>query len=313
MISRPSGLIAPSVAFPLLCGMLTMIVAMITGCEEGVDPFIESDRFFSVFGNLDMNADTQFVRVVPVGRTIFVAEGETIDAAVSTTDLTMGQRVNWSDSVFTFFDGSRGHVFWAPLRIHPGHTYRLEVGRSDGSTSIAETTVPQVPVAQVGETRRLVLSNGGVEVTVPIVWTGIDREPARVEMWYRFLGSPRAPFTDIRFEYPTANAAGPGDPGWVILARLSDDRIEILQQIRPEDMLFMGMGMRVVVLDEKFIPPGGAFDPDILSQPGTFTNVENGFGFVGSIGRFDVEWVADERTAADLRYVLPKTHYRPSP
>ena len=90
------------------------------------------------------------------------------------------------------------------------------------------------------------------------------------------------------------------------MTQLTQDRVQIGETIRTEDYLFLGMGMRIVVFDDQFIPPGGLFDPDILSQPGAFSNVDNGFGFVGSVGRFDVEWILDAETLAALGYVQPK-------
>ena len=63
-----------------------------------------------------------------------------------------------------------------------------------------------------------------------------------------------------------------------------------------------GLGMTITVLDEAFVPPGGEFDLETLVQPGTFSNVENGFGFIGSVGRFSVEWLVADTTASILRY-----------
>ena len=40
--------------------------------------------------------------------------------------------------------------------------------------------------------------------------------------------------------------------------------------------------MRVHVGDENWISPIGVFDPDFLVEPGTFSNVDNGFGYFGS-------------------------------
>ncbi len=281
-----------------------VVAIMLSGCDESVDPFIESDRYFSLFGTLDMNADTQWVRVVPIDTTIFGMGAETIDAVVSSTDLATRTLTTWRDSLFEFRDGSLGHVFYAPLRVQPGHIYRIDVDRSDGARSTAETEVPELPTATVGSVTRVVFSNGSIELTVPVSWAGVERPPARVETWYRFGTTPRSNFEDLRFAYPSAD--GSPDPGWQIVARLSSDRDDILEQIIPANFYFFGMGMRIVVFDEKFSPPGGVFDPDILSQPGSFSNVENGFGFVGSIGRFDVQWVLDDQTALDLGYRLPK-------
>lgn len=276
----------------------------LAGCDESVNPFIESDRIYSVYGTLDMSADTQWVRVVPIDTSLFVETQPTIDARVFVTDLRSGRQQEWTDSLFTFRDGSMGHVFFTPLRVQPDHTYRLEVTRSDGQTATAETTVPATPTASIGEPQRLVLSNGGIDISIPVTWTGFDRAPASVQTWYRFSGSARSHFTDIRLDYPTADFDA--EPGWTIFVRMSQDRQTIREKITPESFLFLGMGMRIVLYDDKFVPPGGVFDPEILSQPGTFSNVEKGFGFIGSVGRFDTQWVVDERTARDLGYVLSK-------
>jgi hypothetical protein len=163
-----------------------------------------------------------------------------------------------------------------------------------------------MPSAEIAEVRVLVYSSGRIEAVQSVTWSGVDRAPATVEMWYRFSGSPRSGFLDIRIDYPTADQA-PSQPGWTVVTQLSEDREQIVETIRPEDYLFLGMGMRIVVFDEQFVPPGGVFDADILSQPGAFSNVDNGFGFVGSVGRFDVEWVLDDETSAALGYVQPKT------
>jgi hypothetical protein len=42
------------------------------------------------------------------------------------------------------------------------------------------------------------------------------------------------------------------------------------------------MVLNVLIGDAAWDPPGGVFDPDILSFPSAMSNVENGFGFVGS-------------------------------
>ncbi len=294
-----------SVQKMVVAATVGLALISVAACDESVNPFIESDRIFSVYGSLDMNADTQWVRVIPIDTSLFVEAQPSIDARVFSTDVTNGRQQNWNDSLFTFRDGSKGHVFFAPLRVQPNHTYRLEFVRSDGQAAMAETTVPSVPVASVGEPQRLVMSNGGLDISIPVSWTGFDRAPTSVQTWYRFSGSSRSHFTDIRFDYPTSDFDD--EPGWKIFVRLSRDRQVILEKITPESFLFLGMGMQIVLYDDQFVPPGGVFDPDILSQPGTFTNVNQGFGFIGSVGRFDAQWVVDERTARDLGYVLPKT------
>ena len=41
------------------------------------------------------------------------------------------------------------------------------------------------------------------------------------------------------------------------------------------------LNLHVIVGDTAWSPPDGDFDFDILAQPGTLQNVQNGFGFIG--------------------------------
>ena len=45
---------------------LLVSVLFVMGCEESVNPFVEEDRYFTVFGYLDTAAEEQFVRVIPL-------------------------------------------------------------------------------------------------------------------------------------------------------------------------------------------------------------------------------------------------------
>lgn len=275
----------------------------ITGCEENVNPFIESTRYFTMFGALDMNADSQFVRVSAVRQDVNFNEADPIDAVMTSYNLTDGSVVEWTDSLFTFDDGSQGHVFYAPLRIEPSHTYRIEIVRSDGATSNAETTVPSLPVAVVDPVRTPISSQG---VSQSVRWLGLDDEPFNVQTWYRFLSVQGSPFVDVPVDYPSDNRSDNLDNGWEFIVNQSVDRQVISDSISsPSDLTFMGMGMGITVLDEQFDPPGGEFDPEVLVQPGVFSNVVDGFGFVGAMGRFTVEWIIPDEAVTALGYVPP--------
>ena len=55
-------------------------------------------------------------------------------------------------------------------------------------------------------------------------------------------------------------------------------------------LTLVSMGVRIRILDANWDPPEGLFDPEVLAQPGTLSNVENGYGFWGSIGVYTQEW-----------------------
>ena len=52
--------------------------------------------------------------------------------------------------------------------------------------------------------------------------------------------------------------------------------------------------MQIRVLDANWDPPGGVFNPEVLAQPGAYSNVENGYGFFGSVGLYTEVWNVNE-------------------
>ena len=49
--------------------------------------------------------------------------------------------------------------------------------------------------------------------------------------------------------------------------------------------------VKLIVANREWRPPGGVFDPDILVEPGTMSNVDGGFGFVGAGFRLRESWM----------------------
>jgi hypothetical protein len=290
-----------------ILGLFALALATLAvgaGCDDSVNAVLESNRKITMFATLDMNADTQFVRVIPIRRTI----DEKVDAsryAVRSIDLDAGTELQWQDSLITFSNGAEGIVFFSPLRLFPGHTYRLEASGGDSPIiTSAETRIPVVPsIAIAEETFERFITQGGFVITSTqdVVWTGLEREPLEIEHWYRFLRTPRSAFDDIRFPFPPrANLQG---DRLSFVVNLAADRFSLEDSIDIKSTAFIGLGMRLTILDTEFVPPGGVFDPEVLVQPGTFSNVENGFGFVGSVGRFSAEWELQQENVQLLGYL----------
>ena len=290
------------------------IFLCLTACEETVYPILETDRQYTLFGTLDMAKDTQYVRVIPIRPTL-VPTGEKLDATVLSRDLTGGQEVIWQDSTVIFDDGSPGKVFYVPLRIQPGHTYRIEV-HPDGSDHVtsAETTVPEQPHATVMPEVLTYVLTSQVHARQSVFWEGIDATPYSIEYWYRFFQVSDFSFQDIQLPYAPLSGPVESQPGiWEVDLDLVRDRDSLDSRIDlvGGSISLAGLGMTITLLNEAFVPPGGAFDPEVLAQPGTLSNVENGFGFVGSVGRFSVEWLLADTTARALRYIpLNATPYQ---
>lgn len=287
-------------------GLLTGLLLTMMGCEEDVDPFVESNRSFTVYGFLDPGEATQYLRVISLRQVLAGDEDGPLDAVVTTTELERGVTQTWTDSVITFADGSTGHVFRADFRPIPGRTYRLEVTRSDGApTTVAETTLPEQPVARFGDMFVGSATIGGRPVfsaVQPVIWEGIDFAPFRVEMWYRFANVPASqPFLDLIQTYEETDIGRAVDNGWQVDARLSRDG----EQLGAGGLTMLGLGMRITLADDSWRPPGGVFDPEILVQPGTFSNVENGFGFFGAVNQYTIEWTLEPEVVEGLGYQFP--------
>ncbi len=277
-------------SFALVAALAVAVLS--AGCDSTeVDPFIESEQYFSIYGSIDMQLKVQYLRVVAID-TVFGSRDDTLDAVVTTTDLITGEVDQWRDSLFAFDDGKTGHVFISRFRIKAGHTYKLDVRRSDGAVTSAETTVPAEPQAELGES---VLTTPP-ESALPkgfqrIFWRGLTREPHRVDVYYRYRSIPANPFIDVRVPYETGSSSDDTSEGWEITVTYSIDREILNDAIGGRGLRLAGVAMQVIVLADDWVPPGGVFDPEILSQPGVFSNVENGFGFFGSAGRYSIEWI----------------------
>ena len=282
--------------------LIAALLCVLVACEDSVSPILESDRQFTIFGALDMDQDTQFVRVIPIRPQLESTDG-TLDVTVRTIELQTESVQVWQDSVHTFDTGLVGHIFYAPLRIRSGQTYRLEVHPEGGDlVTTAETSVPTAPVATVyPETIEWVFTTRLI-ARQRIVWDGLDRAPYDIEQWYRFLRISDYSYRDIKLSYDPVNSAVQGEEGhWEVDIDLVRDRDSLVTKVDPGPATpLAGVGLRITLLDNAFLPPGEEFDPEVLAQPGTLSNVENGFGFFGSVGRFSVEWLLADTTIRAL-------------
>lgn len=282
--------------------LLLPLVLATAGCEDAVDPFIDSNRYFTIFGYLDTGLDTQFVRVIPLRQTVETdTEAQPLDATVTLTELQTGYTFPMRDSLIWFDNGRAGHVYYAVFHPAPGRSYLIEVERSDGARSLARTTVPTFPTA-----RAMPPVPAFLGYTQAVEWTGIDFRPFSIEVWYRFARPQPGPFVEYVIPYEPVS---PTDDGRLVVnVRLSADRDMLIQRVGPavmQDLSLMGIGMRLAHPDSAWRPPDGVFDPEVLSQPGTFSNVANGFGFFGAANRYTHEWVLSPQVTRALGYRYP--------
>lgn len=275
----------------IVIGLLTL-----TSCSETfLDPFENDGRYYSVYGYLDAMETVHHLRVVEVTRfaeQIDASQPDTrnFDAQVSTTDLTSGETTRWTHQLKRLSDGSYGHVFTGRFLVRPGRTYRLEVLRSDGKMTSAETTVPRFPIT-VPDPDTLFFpyeaspdSAFSASVTLPDI-----ASPWDITLFYDLQGQN----VEVPYGRPGSRTE---TGGWTFDVDMPTDAplMRSFLELGSSDPLPLlhAITLQIRALDANWDPPGGVFDPDILAQPGTMTNVENGYGFFGSVGLYQYTWAA---------------------
>jgi hypothetical protein len=143
--TRPAGPAAPLAAALLAAALAAALAA---GCDDApFEPFAENTVGpFAIFGYLDLRADTQWVRVMPIRQNLLTAP-DPIDAIVTLEHLGTGRVVTLRDSLFGFTDRELGgvgyaHNFWTTEPVEPEATYRLVATRSDGAATTAMVEMP---------------------------------------------------------------------------------------------------------------------------------------------------------------------------
>lgn len=257
----------------LACALVFASALFCTGCEEEVTAVLGTDRAYSVYGFFNARADTQAIRIYAIEQRLDLIRPDPLDADVASMDRTSGLQHAWRDSVMQFAGGRYGHVFWSPFRAGYGRSYVLEVTRSDGVTTRAEVTVP--PLAEP-----MLLDPTVAEgyVVLPVHWSEAPRVN-NIRVWYYTNKG------NFLIEYPLNQEQEGG--GTVVAVTMSTDARQIFARVvlageRAADLRLKAIELFVLVSNAEWEPPEGRYDPETLVEPGTFSNVENGYGFVGA-------------------------------
>jgi hypothetical protein len=219
-----------------------------------------------------------------------------IDAVVRTMDLDTGASVQWAYQLEQLSDSTWGHIYRASFFIEHDHAYRLEVERADGRMAVAETRVPFLSSVRA-ELPPPTVENDSVyqDIIIPKLTT-----PWKIDLRYSLRPT-------VVVQHGRAGQAN-DDGGWRVKVNVTADldKIAAGYGVTGDQIAITSMGVLVQVLDTTWSPPetGDApsvFDPAILVNPGTLSNVENGYGYFGSVGLFQDDWEISAELAALLQ------------
>lgn len=265
---------------------LIAVLLLSTGCEEAVDPVLETDEAFTLYGYLNPSSDVQAVRVFSIDGVLQNTQAVPLDAEVRTINQVTGEEVVWRDSVITYRDRTVGHVYYARFKADHDTPYQLQATRSDGRSTSVDVRTPPKGVATISN-----IFSARSQVLVQLNWSNVPRV-IQAEVSY-FVSVPFPDGTDtttVRVDIKSGRVDENSDDTWRVSILPSADIGVIFSalQLQPgRDTVFLDkIEVRAFVTSDDWESPVGAFDPELLVQPGTFSNVDDGFGFVGG-GYFD--------------------------
>lgn len=266
----------PKIYRRLITVLLTAaLFYLLASCDTSIEPFQDSDLHFSIWGYLDAGADSQFVRVSPLRRSIALG-AQDIDAAVILEDMGSGAKTILRDSVFVLGQKTV-HNYWSDVLLEHEKTYRLSVTSSDGDVSDAVVTLPKAfpdPNVRFGggtgippEDANLTLRISGVEriAAIKIVYQlGMPNEGSptefyeasyldRVAVWPDVLALVIIPYDEF-FRNRFSESCPFVSDAWVVVASAGPDWPEFLD-----------------------------IDDETLARPDAVTNINGGVGFLGGV------------------------------
>lgn len=275
----------------------------LTSCSKDfVDPFENEERFFTIYGYIDAQQITHKVRVIPVTRHQAIIRHPAdiqaaLDAEVTLTDVSSGEVVEWVYNLEELSDGTFGHIFTTEYVVTPGRRYRLDVTRSDGVRAWALTEVPYIPDSAFYDLGPIAFSADSSEVSRQIAIPG-SPNPWTFEAIYNWSGGA----FNRRVFVPYGRRGTEDGAEWVTTMSISADQ-EAVQETIQESMragrirddtplVLTGAGLRMTMLDENWLLPNNELILDVTILPSKTTNINNGYGFFGSIGYYVQEWEA---------------------
>jgi hypothetical protein len=248
---------------------------LLASCDTSIDPFQESDLHFSISGYLDAGADTQFVRISPLRRSVSLGDQD-IDATVMLEEMGSGTKTILRDSVFVLGQKTV-HNYWSDVPLKHEKTYRLSVMNSAGGVSDAFVTLPKAfPAPDVA-----LLGGMGVppeDTPVNIKISGVDRIAALKVIYQLGTSGEGSPTEYFEASYLDRVSVWPD-----VLAVAIIPYDEFFRKTFSSSCPFVSDAWIVVVSAGPGWPDLLNIDDEMLARPDVVTNVNGGVGLLGGV------------------------------
>lgn len=287
-----SDLVALMIALPVA------VLLLVPGCDPAVDVLDPSERYrYSLFGVLDVAADTQVIRVDPLGTPSQVGAAQDVDAAVVLRNLSSGEEIPLQDSLTTVNAGStQVPNFWTTHPIQPATQYQVVVRTENSAATTATTTTPaQAPDFEIGQ-----------PIYMPCTFPTPIIPNRRSENTFVVFARNVPHIAAATIEYPVLEPVGddtlrtwPSSDHYDQVARDGNRfRISVFYRRElvelhpepstgavecPEAYFFRPAARLIVAAGGPQWPEWQNASQDDLARPDSFSNVQGGHGFVGGV------------------------------
>lgn len=264
---------------------LFLFTCLLVGCDDEIAPFNTIDFPFSVYGLVNPQADTQAVRVFTIDTTLELTPEQSLDAVASIIEVEQGIRHVLVDSVTQLPSGDFRHTFWSRFDVQHGELYRVEVERSDGLvTRSSDIRVPDPIRIESPEPTEFQVQ----DLILPILIEGNPPSMPRIDVRYSTFSASQlgGRMIDNPVTISYATAPRPVDGILAFDINLQEDFLRIREDFNAREIQGQictdDITIEIHVGNEEWRSPIGVFDPNVLVEPGTLSNIENGFGFFGA-------------------------------
>ncbi|TVQ04899.1 MAG: DUF4249 family protein [Balneolaceae bacterium] len=269
------------ILFTFAFSLFTLLIS----CNDTFEPFQENDRYhFSIYGFLDANADTQWVRVSPV-REQFEQSDRLPDMNVTIENIDTGEKTTMTNSLVEFRQGFYAANVWSDFQIEENQTYRLVAERTHGGTSYATVTIPPA-----FPTPRVFIDIIDDQEPEYFIWIdeGVERLADVQSWWYVRIQTPFWQ-EDQLFKFSLKAGAEKTSRDAYRVQIFPDDEIEAIMN---QSLTLQDPSAQLIVLHHQIFVASGGPDWDVnithvddlvYNLPEGFSNVENGLGYMAGV------------------------------
>ncbi|MEX2346004.1 MAG: hypothetical protein WD604_10345 [Balneolaceae bacterium] len=135
----------------------------------------ENDKYvFTIYGVLDVHADTQWVRVMPIGEALIPTDPDPNGTVVRLARESNGETIALNDSLFRFGGDSYVWNYWTTESLQPNESYNITAETPGGKQSLSIVTLPSalsVPEVEYSEEYESIMVSGHTEEQLVLVET----------------------------------------------------------------------------------------------------------------------------------------------